>query len=123
MQYMYIFGTDRKASLWRTVSDLFQQRAQILYLTCNVQMSKQFPNCLKLVETSVVPIAFTGNLCHVRVYTVPIFYHSLYVNQVPERDCIEQICIQPIDYDCSNKMSTGKLKHNYIVKPVLRGHL
>ena len=70
---MYIFGTDRTASMWRAVSDLFQQRAQIkvyvyrqydilriLCLASNVQKSKQFPNCLKLVETSVVLIAFTG---------------------------------------------------------------
>ena len=87
MQYMYIFGTDGKAKpVARAVSHLFQQWAQIkvyvyrqydilriLCLTCHVQKSKQFPNCLKLVETSVVLIAFTGNLYHVRVYTVPFF--------------------------------------------------
>ena len=37
-------------------------------------MSKQLPNCQKIVETSVVTIIFNGVLCDASAYTATVCY-------------------------------------------------
>ena len=52
-----------------------------MYVYCAYQamFKKPKPNCLKIEETSIVPIVFDGVLCEV------CFLPFLNVNQVPEK--------------------------------------
>ena len=51
------------------------------------KVQKQLPKCLRRAETSVILIVLSGVgvLYHVRVYTVTVFDHTLYMNLVPEK--------------------------------------
>ena len=56
---------------------------------------------LKRAKKSFIPIIFKGVLYQVCTYTVTVSYHSLYMNQVPEKfyqvhDFIALMFIQPL---------------------------
>jgi hypothetical protein len=64
-----------------------RQCTYIVFILQCQKVQKQLPKCLRRAETSVILIVLSGVgvLYHVRVYTVTVFDHTLYMNLVPEK--------------------------------------